>query len=200
MFPAAVHYREFAPCEALREHVRAFFSFAPPLERPPGGRPLLREVRLREGDPLCPRSVADGHVSLVFSFERAFACGGHWRRSLSAPRGDVIGPLSAAGAASLEQQPEAVGVFLRAGRARAFLGATPAELADRSVALDELWGAMSGEALLNPEPGEIEPDAVHLPGIYVQRVLPLTPEQAGDKHIERRTVAPKNAAAVGGSK
>ena len=50
------------------------------------------------------------------------------------------------------------------------------------------------------EPGEIEPDAVHLPGIYVQRVLPLTPEQAGDKHIERRTVAPKNAAAVGGSK
>ena len=62
MFPAAVHYREFAPCEALREHVRAFFSFAPPLEHTPGGRPLLREVRLREGDPLCPRSVADGHV------------------------------------------------------------------------------------------------------------------------------------------
>ena len=141
MFPAAVHYREFAPCHALREHVRAFFSFAPPLERPPGGRPLIREVRLREGDPLCPRSVADGHVSLVFSFEQAFACGGHWRRALSAPRGDVIGPLSAAGAASLDQQPEAVGVFLRAGRARAFIGATPAELADRSVALDELWGA-----------------------------------------------------------
>jgi 3-oxoacid CoA-transferase subunit A len=38
------------------------------------------------------------------------------------------------------------------------------------------------------DPGEIDPDAVHLPGIYVQRVLPLTPEQAADKHIERRTV------------
>jgi 3-oxoacid CoA-transferase subunit A len=38
------------------------------------------------------------------------------------------------------------------------------------------------------EPGELDPDAVHLPGIYVQRVLPLTPEQAADKRIERRTV------------
>jgi 3-oxoacid CoA-transferase subunit A len=41
------------------------------------------------------------------------------------------------------------------------------------------------------EPGEIDADAVHLPGIYVQRVLPLTAEQAADKHIERRTVQPK---------
>ena len=39
------------------------------------------------------------------------------------------------------------------------------------------------------EPGEIEPDDVHLPGIYVQRVVPLTPEQAADKRIEKRTVS-----------
>ncbi|MFC8124323.1 CoA transferase subunit A [Streptomyces sp. NPDC057302] len=39
------------------------------------------------------------------------------------------------------------------------------------------------------EPGEIDPDAVHLPGIYVQRVLALTPSQAADKQIERRTVS-----------
>ncbi|MEU6777317.1 CoA transferase subunit A [Streptomyces sp. NPDC046759] len=38
------------------------------------------------------------------------------------------------------------------------------------------------------EPGEIDPDAVHLPGIFVQRVLALTPQQAVDKKIERRTV------------
>ena len=38
------------------------------------------------------------------------------------------------------------------------------------------------------EPGELDPDHVHLPGIYVQRVVPLTPEQAQDKRIERRTV------------
>jgi 3-oxoacid CoA-transferase subunit A len=40
------------------------------------------------------------------------------------------------------------------------------------------------------EPGELDPDEVHLPGIYVQRVLPLTPEQAADKRIEKRTVTP----------
>lgn len=39
------------------------------------------------------------------------------------------------------------------------------------------------------EPGELDPDTVHLPGIYVQRVLPLTPEQAATKRIERRTVS-----------
>ncbi|MER6540125.1 CoA transferase subunit A [Streptomyces sp900105755] len=38
------------------------------------------------------------------------------------------------------------------------------------------------------EPGEIDPDAVHLPGIFVQRVLALTPQQAADKKIEQRTV------------
>ncbi|MFI6182606.1 CoA transferase subunit A [Nonomuraea sp. NPDC051191] len=35
----------------------------------------------------------------------------------------------------------------------------------------------------------IDPDEVHLPGVFVQRVLPLTPEQAADKGIEKRTVA-----------
>ncbi|OLT13593.1 succinyl-CoA--3-ketoacid-CoA transferase [Actinomadura sp. CNU-125] len=38
------------------------------------------------------------------------------------------------------------------------------------------------------EPGELDPDAVHLPGVFVQRVLELTPEQAADKPIEKRTV------------
>ncbi|GHJ41816.1 CoA transferase subunit A [Streptomyces sp. TS71-3] len=38
------------------------------------------------------------------------------------------------------------------------------------------------------EPGDIDPDAVHLPGIFVQRVLALTPQQAADKAIEKRTV------------
>ncbi|MFD8272090.1 CoA transferase subunit A [Streptomyces flaveolus] len=39
------------------------------------------------------------------------------------------------------------------------------------------------------EPGEIDPDLVHLPGIFVQRVVALTAEQAADKKIERRTVS-----------
>jgi 3-oxoacid CoA-transferase subunit A len=37
------------------------------------------------------------------------------------------------------------------------------------------------------EPGQIDADAVHLPGVYVQRVVALTPEQAADKGIEKRT-------------
>ena len=45
------------------------------------------------------------------------------------------------------------------------------------------------------EPGELDPDSVHLPGIYVQRVLPLTAEQAAEKRIERRTVRPRPDAA-----
>ncbi len=52
--------------------------------------------------------------------------------------------------------------------------------------------AMSGrlsivEAEKVVEVGEIGPDAVHLPGVFVQRVVELTPEQAGRKGIEKRT-------------
>lgn len=38
------------------------------------------------------------------------------------------------------------------------------------------------------QPGEIDPDAVHLPGVYVDRVVALTPAQASTKLIERLTV------------
>ncbi len=43
------------------------------------------------------------------------------------------------------------------------------------------------------EPGELDPDQVHLPGVFVQRVVPLTPEQAAEKRIEKRTVRPRPA-------
>lgn len=39
------------------------------------------------------------------------------------------------------------------------------------------------------EPGEIDPDEVHLPGIFVQRVVALTQDQVMDKKIEKRTVS-----------
>lgn len=38
------------------------------------------------------------------------------------------------------------------------------------------------------EPGELHPDEIHTPGVFVQRVVALTPEQAADKRIEKRTV------------
>jgi len=51
------------------------------------------------------------------------------------------------------------------------------------------------------EPGELDPNHVHTPGVFVQRVVALTPEQAADKRIEKRTVRPRGetpqASAVG---
>lgn len=40
---------------------------------------------------------------------------------------------------------------------------------------------------------ELDPDEVHLPGVFVQRVIALTPEQAADKSIEKRTITPSPA-------
>lgn len=38
------------------------------------------------------------------------------------------------------------------------------------------------------EPGDLDPDQIHLPGAYVHRVVPLTTNEAADKRIEKRTV------------
>jgi 3-oxoacid CoA-transferase subunit A len=37
------------------------------------------------------------------------------------------------------------------------------------------------------DPGEIDPEMVHIPGVYVQRVVRLTSLQVGEKRIERLT-------------
>ncbi|WP_053735700.1 CoA transferase subunit A [Nocardia sp. NRRL S-836] len=41
--------------------------------------------------------------------------------------------------------------------------------------------------------GEIDPDHVHLPGVFVQNVVALTPEQAARKDIEKRTTRVREA-------
>ncbi|MFC7726391.1 CoA transferase subunit A [Nocardioides sp. GCM10028917] len=41
------------------------------------------------------------------------------------------------------------------------------------------------------EPGELDPNDVHTPGVYVQRVVQLTAEQAADKKIEKVTTRPR---------
>lgn len=41
------------------------------------------------------------------------------------------------------------------------------------------------------EPGQLGPDEIHLPGVYVHKVVALTPEQAAEKRIERRTTRPR---------
>ncbi|NDZ96345.1 CoA transferase subunit A [Streptomyces sp. SID6673] len=56
--------------------------------------------------------------------------------------------------------------------------------------------AMSGritivEAERVVEVGELGPDEIHLPGIFVKRIVELTPEQAARKEIEQRTTRPR---------
>jgi 3-oxoacid CoA-transferase subunit A len=46
------------------------------------------------------------------------------------------------------------------------------------------------------EPGELDPNEVHTPGVFVQRVVGLTAEQAAEKRIEKRTVRPRPAEAA----
>jgi 3-oxoacid CoA-transferase subunit A len=41
------------------------------------------------------------------------------------------------------------------------------------------------------EPGELAANDIHLPGVFVQRVVELTPEQVTEKRIEKRTVRPR---------
>ena len=41
------------------------------------------------------------------------------------------------------------------------------------------------------EPGEIDPNDVHTPGVFVKRVVELSADQAADKRIEKRTVQPR---------
>ncbi|CAM5639516.1 CoA transferase subunit A [Streptomyces atroolivaceus] len=43
------------------------------------------------------------------------------------------------------------------------------------------------------EPGGIDPDHVHLPGVFVQRVVVLTPEEAVEKKVEKRTITEREA-------
>ena len=49
------------------------------------------------------------------------------------------------------------------------------------------------------EPGELDPNDIHTPGVYVQRVVQLTPEQAADKKIERVTTRPRPDASADSS-
>ncbi len=46
------------------------------------------------------------------------------------------------------------------------------------------------------EPGELDPDEIQLPGIYVHRVLALTPEQAAEKRIEKLITRPRESAVL----
>ena len=47
------------------------------------------------------------------------------------------------------------------------------------------------------EPGQLGADEIHLPGVYVHKVVALTTEQVADKRIERRTTRPRGEQLMG---
>jgi hypothetical protein len=140
MSKAVVCYREYRPCAPLRDSVRAFFSFVAPdaNDAPRGAR--MREVLFEAGDSFCSPLFADGHASIVFSFPRACRADGVWHASATAPRAHLIGPMTMVGSSSLEERPEMLGAYLRASAATRITGVSAAELTDRIIPLEDLWG------------------------------------------------------------
>jgi 3-oxoacid CoA-transferase subunit A len=80
------------------------------------------------------------------------------------------------------------------GLVRAWKGDRHGNLVFKDAARNfNLLAAMCGRTTIAEvehllDPGDIDPNEVHVPGVYVHRVITLTPEQAADKRIEKRTV------------
>jgi AraC-like DNA-binding protein len=135
---AAACYREFTPFPALREHVRAFFTYSIPAAPVGMGRSLTREIAFGGGQLPASPLFADGHASIVFSFGPAYRVEGLWPSG--SPSGHAIGAMSQARLASHGDAVIQVGAYLRPARARPFVSVPACELADRIVALGDLWG------------------------------------------------------------
>lgn len=148
--PAAVaRYREFAPCESLQHQIRAFFSFTPGSDTdPPSARRISREVRFQRGDSFCSPLFADGHISLVVSFQRACYPDGSWRPLSTEPRADVIGAMTTVGPASLGERAEMIGIYFRAAPMPRLLPVPANEFTDRVVSLPELWPRTGSEWIM----------------------------------------------------
>lgn len=133
-------YREFAPCKALQAEVYVFFSFVPgSAPPPPAHRPLLREIPFYD-TALCAAQFADGHVSLSFELGQTCNVDGRWYVDSQAQRATVIGPLRQVGRTRGGDLPATVGVFFRPARVSPFLRVAIADLTDRTVSIDDLWG------------------------------------------------------------
>ena len=146
-------YREYAPSPALRDHVRAFFTFVPTSAARPAGRELTREVTFSAPMPFTGPMMAEASGSLVFSF--GVAChAGVWGPG-HAPRASAVGATS-----RVVRQPDRVGeratvprgypamlgVYFRPGRAAGVFGLPASELTDRLLPLDDV-GLGSGSDL-----------------------------------------------------
>jgi len=138
--PAIAWYREFAPCEALRPHVRALFSFGP--DPAPPQRLLQREVGFSDLTSCSPQ-FADGHASMLFELGRMCTLDGRWSEVTSCG-GTVTGPKTAVGRIAAGDLPQMLGILFRpSASAASLLGVALPALTDRTIAIDDAWG---GEA------------------------------------------------------
>jgi AraC-like DNA-binding protein len=183
MRAAVAWYREFAPCEALRADVYAFFSFVPhPLARPRRRR-LLREVAFEDAT-FCSPQFANGDVSIVFELGRACDGAGRWHLVSTGFRGTVIGPMSGVGRTERVDTPEMLGVYFRPARADRFLRQAIAELTDKAVTVDDVWGSRA--ARLATELGHLDEGRRidRLETALLDRVRLARPS-TGSVHVER---------------
>lgn len=113
-----------------------------------------------------------------------------------APDGSIVLPSPAKETRLYDGRPHVLerGITTDFALVRAWQGDRHGNLVFRRAAANfNPLAAMAGRITIAEveelvEPGVLDPDQVHLPGIFVQRVLPLTPAQAADKQIEKRTV------------
>jgi AraC-like DNA-binding protein len=132
-------YREFAPCEALRPHVYALFSFVPGPALASASRLLLREVAFRNTI-VCAPQFADGHVSIRFEVGQTCDVEGRWRADSNALGETLIGPMSGVGRTDGLELSETVGAYFRPGCASRFFNVPLSDLADTAVAVADIWG------------------------------------------------------------
>jgi AraC-like DNA-binding protein len=137
---ALVTYRELAPGAALRQLVRAYFTFSPGSAPWRGCRAVLREVSFTRGQSFCSPVFADGHASLVVELGATCDLTTGWAAG-APPSTHVMGPLRTVGDAPPSARREMVGVYLEPAATTALLQLPASELTDRVVSLDDVWGA-----------------------------------------------------------
>jgi AraC-like DNA-binding protein len=170
MQPVA-RYREFDPCPPLRGYVRCFFTFSVPAGTCQPHRPIRRERLYRAPESYTTPLFADSHVSLSFTFGIGYRVDGLWSQAEAGYCGHVIGPMSAAHAASHGDRIVQVGAYLRPARAKCFFATPAGELTDRILPLSGIWGkwAVSLETSLG-EAGNDEQRVNQLERALLQRL------------------------------
>jgi AraC-like DNA-binding protein len=134
-----VTYRELAPSPALRGYVRAYFVFTPGDDPWFGSRSVTHEVGFTPNESFCAPLLADAHASLVVDLGATCQVGQGW--TLGTPvRAQAIGAQQAVAGAVGNARSAMIGAYLEPGSTSALFDVPAAELTDRVVNLDDLWG------------------------------------------------------------